>query len=286
MGFYKKHVIIVAECGGTTNGDINLARRLIYEAKKAKVDYVKFQKRNPELYSNEMYMSPFLGMVPYKEHRRFLEFSEEEYNEIDDLCKTIEMPWFASVFDVDSLNFILKYDVPYLKIPSPKILDIEFVKEVARANKPTIMSTGMCTEKELNEAVNSFITINGDLTILHCTSCYPAQNHQINLQVMRTLHKKFGLPTGYSSHDKGLAISLAAVGMGAKMIEKHLTLDRTLRGTDHAASIEPLGMQRLVKYIRAIEQAFGSSSKRLLKCEYKAREKATGVKVDETINLQ
>lgn len=267
------NVIIIADLCGNHNGDISLAKKMIRIVKKYGADFVKFQKRSYQTYSTELYDSPLFGKISYREHKKRLEFDKEQYDVIDKLCKNLEMPWFASTFDIDSLLFIEQYKPKYHKIPSPKVTDLEFVKEVAKLNRQTIMSTGMCTEEELEKSINSFLKINSNLCLLHTTSIYPTPPEKVNLNYMRNLYKKYGLPTGYSSHDSVVPICIAAVAMGAKMIEKHFTLDRAMKGTDHAVSLEPRGLEILVRHIRAIEKSFGSYNKQFYDEEKKVREK-------------
>ncbi len=266
-------VIIIAEVGTNSNGDFRTLRKMISVAKRAKVDFLKTQQRCCDNYSDKLYNSPLFGKIPYKEHKKKLEFNKEEYDKFDIICKNFDIKWFASTFDIESLLFIEDYDPKFHKIPSPKNTDLKFIEEVAMLKRPTIMSNGMCTEEELDKAINTFLKTNNSLFLLHTTSIYPLPDFKVNLNYMRTMHKKYNLPTGYSSHDPGIPISVAAVGMGAKIIEKHFTLDRTMKGTDHAASLEPLGLDKLVRYIRSVEKAFGSNSKQFYDEEKEVREK-------------
>jgi N-acetylneuraminate synthase len=266
-------VTIIVDLCINHNADLSLAKRMIRVAKKCGASMVKFQKRDFTTYSDRMYDSPLFGRVSYKEHKRRLEFNKTQYDSIDKLCKNIEMPWFAAAFDINSLLFIDDYEPRYHKIPSPKVTDLEFVQEVAKLGKHTIMSTGMCSEKELDVAINSFLKINSSLYLMHTTSIYPTPLEKVNLNYMRSLYKKYGLPTGYSSHDTTVPICVAAVAMGAKMIEKHFTLDRAMKGTDHSASLEPRGLETLVRHVRAVEKSFGSYNKQFYEEEKEVREK-------------
>ena len=268
-------VTVIAEAGINHQGDIKIAKKMIRIARKCGADFVKFQKRNPDTYPNKEYDSPLFGKISYREHKRRLEFNKTQYDEIDKFCRNLDINWLSSTFDIESLYFIDGYEPIYHKIPSPKVVDYDFVKEVGTMGRPTIMSTGMCTEKELDVAVNTFLKVNSHLCLMHTTSIYPTPLDCVNLNVMRTLHKKYKLSTGYSSHDAGLPISIAAVGMGAKFIEKHFTLDHTMKGSDHAASLEPIGLEQLIRHIRAVEKSFGSFNKVILPEEKKKRDQVS-----------
>lgn len=262
-------VYIVAEIGINHNGDVEIAKRLIRAAFEAGADAVKFQKRTPELavpaaYRDVMRETPW-GLISYLEYRRRIELGVEEYAEIDRYCRQLGIPWFASVWDQPSVDFIEPFDPACYKIPSAALTDHALLSKVRATGRPMILSTGMSTMEQIQEAVNHIGTDN--LIILHCTSTYPAKPEELNLRMIQTLQRTFDCPIGYSGHETGLQTSLAAVVLGAAMLERHITLDRSMWGSDQAASVEPHGFQRLVRDIRVIETAMGDGIKRVYDSE-------------------
>ena len=251
---------IIAEIGINHNGNIDIAKKLIDVAKKAGCDAVKFQKRNPDVCVPEkqksiMRETPW-GYISYLDYKYKVEFEKEEYDIIDEYCKKNEIHWFASPWDVDSVNFLSQYDIPALKLPSASLNDKELLLAMAKTNIPIIISTGMSTQNEVDEAVS--ILKDSQLAVLHCVSTYPTPTNELNLNVIKTFQSKYpNLIIGYSGHETGLSTTYAAVAMGAKIIERHITLDRSMWGTDHSASIEPHGLKTLVSNIRDIESALG-----------------------------
>lgn len=285
--YFDKRIFVTASLGNTHDGNVRMAKKLIVLAKRAKADAVKFQKRNPDLYPEDDGFYPPFGNITCKEYREKIEFWKDDYDQINELCKDLDILWYVSVYDLDSLHWIEKHYSPSLyKIPSCRVRDVRFVTEVAKTKKLCIMSTGMSTIVEVDRAVETFLGFNPRLILLHCCSVYPAAPGDINLRVMRTLHKHYGLHTGYDSHDSGHAVSLAAVGMGAKAIEKHVTLDRAIGGLGHSMAMDMEDFERLVKEIRSIEKAFGSAHKRLLDREIPFRTTATGEKTPELMKLE
>lgn len=272
------NVTVIAEAGINHNGDVTLAKKLISVARKANVDFVKFQKRDPNLYKDFIYHSPLFGDIPYKEHRQRLELSNSDFEEIDEYAHRLNIQWFASTFDIKSLYYIESFNPQVHKIGSPMVVDIDFVTEVAKLGKPVFMSTGMSTLAEIDNAVNTFLKYNNKLTLMHTTSIYPCPPGKTNLSLIPFFKRRYGLPVGYSSHDSGIPISLAAVGIGAVAIEKHITLDRTMAGTDHALSLEPLGLLSLTRSIRTLEKAIGTGKKIVFKEEWEVRDKVKTVK--------
>ncbi len=259
-------VYIVAEIGINHNGDIDTAKDMILSAKETGADAVKFQKRTPELcvpkeQRNIMRETPW-GYITYIEYRERIEFGEEDYREIDRFCKEIGIDWFVSVWDELSVDFIEKFNTICFKLPSACLTDHKLLLKVRATGKPMIISTGMSTPKQIDAAVK--VIGLKDLVILHSTSCYPCDPAELNLMVIQTLIEKHDCPIGYSGHEVGLIPSVVAVGLGAKMVERHFTLDRAMWGSDQAASVEPGGFRRLVKYIRVTEMALGDG----IKCVY------------------
>lgn len=271
-------VFIVAEIGINHNGDLEIAKRLIDAAVSAGCDAVKFQKRTPELCvpppQRDVPRETPWGVMSYLEYRHRLEFGLDEYKAIDRYCRQKGILWYASCWDIPSVEFMEQFDPPAFKLASACITDEALVKRIAAAGKPVIMSTGMSTMEEIERC---FSWLDPDNTIiLHCVSTYPAKPQEINLRVIETLRKKFPVPIGYSGHEVGLQITLAAVALGACMVERHITLDRAMWGTDQAASVEPHGMWRLVRDIRVIEAAMGDGVKRVYESELPIRKKLRG----------
>ena len=267
---------IIAEIGINHNGNIDIAKKLIDVAKKAGCDAVKFQKRNPDVCVPEkqksiMRETPW-GYISYLDYKYKVEFEKEEYDIIDEYCKKNEIHWFASPWDVDSVNFLSQYDIPALKVPSASLNDKELLLAMAKTNIPIIISTGMSTQNEVDDAVS--ILKDSQLAVLHCVSSYPTPTNELNLNVIKTFQSKYpNLIIGYSGHETGLSTTYAAVAMGAKIIERHITLDRSMWGTDHSASIEPHGLKTLVSNIRDIESALGDGIKAVTPGEVPIREK-------------
>jgi N-acetylneuraminate synthase len=257
-------VYIIAEIGGNHNGSLATAFELIKAAKSAGCDAVKFQCRTPDLAvppeQRDVPKETPWGTMPYIEYRKRMEFGHDEYSEIDTFCKGEDIQWFASVWDVQAVKFMAQYTMPYVKIPSAKLTDHRLLRLASLDGPPTVLSTGMSTIEEITTAVR----ILWDPVILHCTSTYPCPLDELNLRCIPTLQAAFPEHRiGYSGHERGLAPTLAAVALGATMVERHITLDRTMWGTDQAASVEPRGFQRLVKDIRGIEAAMGDGVKKV-----------------------
>jgi N-acetylneuraminate synthase len=259
---------IVAEVGINHNGDLDSAKRLINVASAAGCDAVKFQKRTVDVvYSREELERP--RESPYGttngDLKRGLEFEFEEYQEIDRYCREVKIPWFASCWDEASVDVISRFDVPCFKIASATLTDDHLLRHTRAAGKPIILSTGMSTLEQIDHAIE--VLGREDLVLLHACSTYPAYYEELNLRVIYALRDRYGLPVGYSGHETGLPSSIAAAAMGAVMLERHITTDRSMWGTDHAASLEPNGITRLVGYIRLAEKSLGDGVKRVLERE-------------------
>lgn len=262
-------VFIIAEIGINHNGDIEIAKKLIDVAHAAGCDAVKFQKRNPEKCvppeQRDIPRETPWGTLSYLEYRRRLEFGEAEFRQIDEYCRSRGIMWLASCWDQDSLEFLERFDPPCYKIPSALLTDSELLRAVARLGKPVILSTGMSTMSQIKEAVGILSGV--PLLVAHCTSTYPCRPEELNLRVIQTLQQELQVPVGYSGHEVGLQTTLAAVALGACFVERHITLDRAMWGTDQAASVEPWGLMRLVRDIRVIETALGDGVKRVYDSE-------------------
>ena len=259
---------IIAEIGINHNGDINIAKKLIEVAAAAKVDAVKFQKRTIDVvYSAEELArpreSPFgstTGDLKYG-----LEFGEEEYAEIDRHCRQNNITWFASCWDEQSVDFIEQFKVPCYKIASASMTDDGLLRHTRSQGHPILMSTGMSTLEQVDHAVD--LLGKEDLVVMHTTSTYPAMYEELNLRVIPMLKQRYGLPVGYSGHETGLSTSIASVALGACAVERHITLDRAMWGSDQAASVEPQGFAHLVRDIRLVETALGDGVKRVVERE-------------------
>ncbi len=261
---------IIAEIGINHNGSLEIARRMIDAAVHAGVDAVKFQKRTPEISTPEaqkyqMRETPW-GYIPYIEYRHKVEFNQEQYREIDRYCKEKNIPWLVSVWDEPAVDFMEQFDTPAYKIPSAALTDHNLLRYVRKTGRPVILSTGMSTMDQIRRAVE--VLGEQDLVIMHCTSTYPCEPEELNLRMIETLRREFpNVPIGYSGHEVGLVPTVVAVALGACMVERHLTLDRAMWGSDQAASVEPGGFERLVKYIRVTELALGDGVKRVYESE-------------------
>lgn len=266
---------IIAEIGINHNGDIKIARKLIDVAVAAGVDAVKFQKRTVDVvYSPEELATPrenFFGKTN-GDLKRGLEFGFEEYSEINEYCKQKGILWFASPWDEGSVDFLELFDVPCYKIASASLTDDGLLTHIASKGKPVILSTGMSTSEEVYHAVNQLKDI--PLVLLHTVAVYPAENNEINLLTINTLSLTYpDIPVGYSGHEKGISLSVCAVAMGACVVERHITLDRTMWGSDQAASVEPRGLKLLVRDIRMFEEAKGDGIKRVIDREVSVKSK-------------
>jgi len=266
---------IIAEAGINHNGDIELARQLIQAAKHAGVDAVKFQKRTPELcvppeQRGQMRETPW-GYITYLEYRYKTEFGEAEYTEIERYCKEIGITWFASVWDEPSVDFLEKFNPICYKVPSASLTDSKLLLHLRKTSRPLILSTGMSTMEQIRNAVKLIGEEN--LVITHATSTYPCDPNELNLAMIPTLRNEFACPIGYSGHEVGLVTSAVAVGLGACMVERHITLDRSMWGSDQSASVEPGGFEKLVKYIRVTEQAVGDGVKKVYDSELSSLKK-------------
>lgn len=261
---------IIAEIGINHNGDLRIARRMIDAAVHAGVDAVKFQKRTPEIATppeqrDQMRETPW-GYISYLDYRYKVEFGEEQYREIERYCKEKGVAWMVSVWDQDSVDFMEQFDTPAYKIPSASLTDFGLIRKARATGKPLILSSGMSTMEQIHQGVK--IAGEQDLLLMHCTSTYPCEPEELNLKMIETLRSEFpNLPIGYSGHEVGLVPTAVAVALGACMVERHLTLDRAMWGSDQAASVEPWGFETLVKYIRVTERSIGDGVKKVYASE-------------------
>ena len=267
-------VFIVVEVGINHNGSIDIVKEMIRRANNKGVDAVKFQKRTIEVvYSKEeldKYRESPWGKTN-RAQKEGLEFGKDDYDEIDQYCKSLGLMWFASCWDKVSVDFIDQYDPPCYKISSASLTDHDLLKYHMAKGKPVILATGMSTMDEIDAAVN--VLGKENLILLHSTSTYPCKPEELNLKVIKTLIDKFDVPIGYSGHEVGVSTTVAAVALGACMVERHFTLDRSMYGSDQAASLEPEGLRHVVDYIRTFEKAIGDGVKRVYDSEVLIKDK-------------
>lgn len=265
----SKHTIIIAEAGVNHNGDLGLAKQLVDEAVKAGVDYIKFQS-----FKAEKLVSPDAKKANYQivnindgDNSQFamlkkLELSDGNHLELISYCKERGINFFSTAFDVDGVNYLNQLSLPLFKIPSGEITNFPYLRAVALCGKPTIMSTGMCSEEEIEKAISVLLKYGltkNQISILHCNTEYPTPMKDVNLIAMLTIKEKFGVNVGYSDHTLGIEVAIAAVALGATIIEKHFTLNRNLPGPDHVASLEPSELKSMVEAIRNIELAISGN---------------------------
>ena len=269
-------VFIIGEIGINHNGDLAIAKKLIDGAVFSGADAVKFQKRTidkvyPKADLDKSRESPW--GTTNREQKLGLEFEKKEYDEIDRYCKEKGIYWFASAWDVDSQLFLQQYDCKYNKVASAMLTHRELLKIIAKEKKYTFISTGMSTIDEVEKAVEIFKAANCPYEIMHCNSSYPMPEDQANLNFIPILRDKFNCNIGYSGHEVGLIVSTAAVALGATSIERHITLDRSMYGSDQAASVEIMGFHRLIGYIRSVERALGKDEKIIYDVEKQSKAK-------------
>jgi len=268
---------IIGEIGINHNGCLKNAEKLIDIAKLAGFDAVKFQKRNPnacvpESQKSKMKDTPW-GRMTYLQYKHKLELNRASYDEINVICKSKSIDWSASPWDIDSAKFLVKYNLPWIKIASASITNLPLLEYCSQNYSKILMSTGMSTEKEVEKAYKILSKNNNEIVVLHCNSEYPTPPENVNLNYIKTLQSKFPSSViGYSGHEYGLTTTICAAALGAKYIERHITLDKTMWGSDQMVSIEPHGMFKLIRGIREIEMATGTKVKKFTKKEKEKRE--------------
>ena len=272
---------IIAEIGNNHNGDFNMAFKLIKIAKEIGVDAVKFQVKNIEKsFSKELLDSSYVNEnsfgKTYREHKQALEFSEQQLKQIYDYAKKLDIVCFSTPFDVDSVDLLERIDNPIYKISSFHVTDLPLIERICKTKKPILISTGMSTIAEIDNAIDLIKKYTELYTILHSVSSYPTADEDINLNIIPTLRDRYKCPVGYSGHERGIAICSSAVVLGACVIERHFTFDRTMKGPDHASSVEPTGMADIVSRAKRFFVAMGNTEKRVLDCELKNRKKFRG----------
>jgi N-acetylneuraminate synthase len=276
----KNPAFFIAEIGINHNGSLEIAKQLIDLAKICDVDAVKFQKRTPEIcvpnkVRNRIKETPW-GEMTYFEYKNRIEFGEKEFKDIDRYCKEKNIIWFATPWDLPSVDFLEKFDVPCYKIASAHLTNKKLLEKIKELNKPVFLSTGMSTEKQIEKADE--VLNETDHAILHCNSSYPAVDNELNLNYITILKQKFPESIiGYSGHEEGISASLIAANLGAKIIERHITLDRAMWGTDQAASLEFSGLRRLVRDIKKLPTWLGDGEKRVYDSEKLVRDKLRSI---------
>ena len=267
---------VIAEIGINHNGDLELTKKLIDAASEAGCNAVKFQKRTIDLvYTKEELDQPRISPwgTTNREQKYGLEFTKEQYDEIDSYCKQKKIEWFASAWDLESQKFLQQYNLRYNKIASALLTDLNLLRMVARERKYTFISTGMSTVEEIETAVNIFREEGCQFELMHCNSTYPMKNEDANLNIIKTLRDKFNCKVGYSGHETGRVVSLVAVALGATSVERHITLDKTMYGSDQAASLEVEDFTKLVRDIKTVENSFGRTDKVVLETEVPIKKK-------------
>jgi N-acetylneuraminate synthase len=274
-----RYTFIIAEIGINHNGDMVIAKELVKKSRDAGCDAVKFQKRTIDAVYTQEYLAQ-LRESPWgetqREQKEGLEFDKTQYDEIDAYCKSLGIAWFASAWDMEALKFLRQYNLPYNKIASALLTKIDFLEAVAKENKHTFISTGMSAYEEIDEAVAVFRKHNCPFELMHCNSTYPMKNEDANLLLIPELRKRYSCNVGYSGHEVGRIVSQSAVVLGATSIERHITLDRSMYGSDQAASLEITDMAKLVEAIRVIEVAMGDGVKKLTEAELATKKKLRG----------
>lgn len=278
----KNNTYLIAEIGINHNGDIRIAKRLIDASYAIGWDCVKFQKRDPEIavpenQKNIMRPTPW-GEMKYIDYKKKIEFQEKEYKEIESYCssKDPEIDWTVSVWDIESLNFIRNYNVPFIKIPSAHLNNIKLIEKCVESEIPLILSTGMSTLEEIDDTVNMLAKKNYEFALLHCNSSYPAPLEDLNLSLIPFYKKRYDCTIGYSGHEANIEPSVVAVALGAQIIERHITLSHDLWGTDQKSSLEIDGMDKLYHRIKDINIMIGAPNKVVTKSEEEVRKKLRG----------
>ena len=272
-----KKPILIAEIGINHNGSIELAKKMIDLASKYKMDVVKFQKRDPNICVPDKYKGLYRetpwGNMTYLEYKKKIEFGRKEFDVIDKYCKKKKIKWFASAWDIESQKFLKKYNSKYNKIASALVTNLKFLDFVAKEKKHTFISTGMTNLKDIKNAVKIFKKNKCDFTLMHCVSSYPAPEENLNLNTINTLRNKFKCSVGYSGHENSVSPSLYAFLLGASAIERHITLDRSMWGTDQSASLAEPGIKNLVELINKSQTILGNGIKTKSKEDKKLEKK-------------
>ena len=275
-----KKPYMIAEVGINHNGDLQIAKKLIDASFACSWDCVKFQKRNPDVCVPENQKSvkrntPW-GEMTYLEYKYRVEFSKKQYDYIDTYCKEKPIDWTLSIWDLDSLDFAMQYKLPFLKVPSAHLMNLVLLEKMAKTGIPIVLSTGMSTLEELDQAVDVLKEYASQYILLHCNSSYPAKIEELNLKMIPFLKERYKCVVGYSGHEYGLDSTTVAVAMGAQVVERHITLDHGMWGTDHSSSVEIQGMDKLYKQIMSVNKILGEGVKKVYESEHAVRAKLRG----------
>ena len=277
------NLFLIGEIGINHNGDLDIAKKLIQEAKNAGFDSIKFQKRDINLVYSKKYLATYRESpwgITQREQKEGLEFNEKQYDEIDSYCKKLKIYWFASAWDVNSQIFLRKYNLKYNKLASPLLGHKPLIKKILEEKKKTFVSTGMSTMNEIEEVVKMFRDNQCPFELMHCNSTYPLKEDDANLNCIPTLRKKFKCDVGWSGHESSLLkVSIAAICLGATSVERHITLDRTMYGSDQAASVEASSLKNLAQSLKKINSILGDGKKEITKSEVPIRKKLR-IKID------
>jgi N-acetylneuraminate synthase len=273
---------MIAEVGINHNGSLKIAKKLIDASFSCSWNCVKFQKRNPDIcvprrQKNILKDTPW-GRMRYIDYKKKIEFSKEEYDYIDAYCRAKPIDWTMSVWDMDSLEFARQYNLPFIKIPSAQITNLGLLKAASLTGIPVVVSTGMSVLSDIDRAVGVLKKHASQFVLMHCNSSYPAKVEELNLKMISELKKKYKCIVGYSGHEYGLDSTTIAVALGAKVIERHITLDHSMWGTDHSSSVEIQGMDKLYKQVRFVSQLLGDGKKRFYQSEKQVMLKLKGYK--------
>ncbi len=273
-----KKPYLIAEIGINHNGSLKIAKKLIDLAKKYNFDCVKFQKRTPDIstpsFQKDINRETPWGLMSYLQYKKKIEFGRKEYDAIDKYCKKIKIDWTASCWDIPSLKFMSKYKIKLHKVASAMLTNYEFIEELSKQRKKTVVSTGMATMTEIEKVVKIFRKNKCPIILLHCVSQYPCPENKLNLNIIKTYKKKFkNIPIGYSGHESNVFPSLMAWFLGAECIERHITLDRSMWGTDQSASLSEPGIEHLTTIINSAPKWFGSGKKTKSKEDFKLEKK-------------
>lgn len=275
-------IFIVGEIGINHNGDVEIAKQLIKGAKEAGANAVKFQKRTIDLVYKQDDLKKFRESpwgTTFRQQKEGLELSEFDYDEIDKYCKQLGIEWFASAWDVKSQIFLRKYKLKFNKVASAMLSNLDLLEEIANEKRHTFISTGMHTLDEIKQVVEIFKKKNCPFELMHTVSTYPMKNSDANLKMIKTLKDIFNCNVGYSGHENGRAVSVAAAALGITSLERHITLDRTMYGSDQSASLEIGGFRILINYVRVVEEAMGDGEKKILQKEIEIRKKLAPIKI-------
>jgi len=277
MNKNNNYPYLIGEVGINHNGSINLAKEIILEAKKNNFDAVKLQKRDLKIcipkYQQDLIRETPWGRITYLEYKKKIELNKKNFLELSKFCKSIKIDLFCSAFDVNSLKFLRQFKFKYNKVPSALITNLNFLEEVSKERKKTFISTGMCTMKDIVQAVKIFKKNRCKFVLMHCVSEYPCPERKLNLNMIKTLKRKFKCEVGYSGHETSVSPSLFSWMLGAKYIERHITIDRSLWGTDQSASLEPSGMTSLSGVLKKAYTFFGNGKKNISLVEKKMLKK-------------